>query len=92
MKTFFDQYCINIIVLELKIVAKKKSDKKWIMPPSYENFICQYCSLYDCFKRNAQFLFQWIELDGNSLSIEDLMKIGGGKYRVKVRLWVCAYT
>ena len=28
---------------------------------------------------------QWIELDGKSLSIEDLIKIGRGEYRVKVR-------
>ncbi len=27
---------------------------------------------------------QWIELDGNSLGVEDLMRIGRGEYRVKV--------
>ncbi len=27
---------------------------------------------------------QWIELDGHSLRIEELMKIGRGEYRVKV--------
>ncbi len=29
---------------------------------------------------------QWIELDGNSLSIESLIKIGKGELRVKVWL------
>ena len=35
------------------------------------------------------FSLQWLELDGCSLTVPDLMKIGNGEYRVKVTLLLC---
>ena len=32
----------------------------------------------------AHSVFQYIEVDGNSLRVKDVMEIGNGKYRVKV--------
>lgn len=45
--------------------------------PTYSLTVCQLLG-------NGLEKAQWIELDGRSLTIDDLMKIGLGKYRVKL--------